>query len=57
VVEPLLQTVGVFKHQGKLKVWLTNDRLKIPVLMKSKIMVGSIEAELTDYRLGDIEVF
>jgi hypothetical protein len=57
VAEPLLKTVGVFKHTGELKVWLTDDRLKMPVLMKSKILVGSITAELTDYQLGDIEAF
>jgi hypothetical protein len=57
VAEPLLKTVGVFKHTGKLKVWLTDDRLKMPVLMKSKVLVGSITAELTDYQLGDIEAF
>ena len=57
VIEPLLQTVGVFKHEGKLKVWLTNDRLKLPVLMKSKVLVGSISAELTNYKLGEIESF
>ena len=57
VVEPLMQSVGVFKHEGKLKVWLTDDRLKMPVLMKSKVLVGSVSAELTDYQLGDIESF
>jgi hypothetical protein len=57
VTEPLLKTVGVFKHTGELKVWLTDDRLKMPVLMKSKVLVGSITAELTDYQLGDIEAF
>ena len=57
VVEPLLKSVGIFKHEGRLKVWLTDDRLKMPVLMKSKILVGSFAAELTDYQLGDIEVF
>ncbi len=57
VVEPLLQSVGVFKHEGKLKVWVTDDRLKMPVLMKSRVLVGSISAELTDYRLGEIEAF
>ncbi|MFQ5454230.1 MAG: DUF3108 domain-containing protein, partial [Candidatus Zixiibacteriota bacterium] len=57
VVEPLLQSVGVFKHQGSLTVWLTDDKLKMPVLMKSKVLVGSISAELTDYQLGDIEIF
>lgn len=57
VVEPLMKAVGVFKHQGNLKVWLTDDRLRMPVLMKSKVLVGSISAELTDYRLGEIENF
>jgi len=57
VVEPLTSSVGVFKNEGTLKVWLTNDRLRLPVLMKSKIVVGSISAELTDYRLGEIEEF
>lgn len=57
VVEPLLQTTGVFKHEGKLTVWLTDDRVRLPVLMKSKVVVGSITAELTDYRLGHLEEF
>lgn len=54
VVEPLTSAVGVFKNEGTLKVWLTDDRLRLPVLMKSKIVVGSISAELTDYELGEI---
>ena len=52
VVEPLLQAAGLFKHKGRLTVWLTDDRLKMPVLMKSKVIVGSIVAELEDYKLG-----
>lgn len=54
VIEPLLLSSGIFKHKGRLKVWLTDDRLKLPVLMKSKVLVGSISAELTDYQLGEI---
>lgn len=57
VVEPLSSTVGVFKNEGTLRVWLTDDRLRLPVLMKSKILVGSISAELTDYHLGEIAEF
>jgi hypothetical protein len=57
VVEPLLQTSGIFKHEGKLTVWLTDDRLRLPVMMKSKVVVGSITAELVDYRLGRLEEF
>jgi hypothetical protein len=29
----------------------------MPVLMKSKILVGSISAELTDFKLGEIREF
>lgn len=57
VVEPISTSVGLFKHEGTLKVWLTDDRLKMPVLMKSKVVVGSISAELTDYKLGEISDF
>ncbi len=57
VVEPLTQSVGVFKHEGRLTVWLTDDRLRMPILMKSKIVVGSVTAELTDFELGSLEEF
>lgn len=57
VVEPIAQSVGVFRHQGRLKVWLTDDRLRMPVLMKSKVIVGSIAVELTDYELGALDEF
>ena len=57
VVEPLTQSAGVFKHEGRLTVWLTDDALRMPVLMKSKVIVGSIVAELVDYELGNIDEF
>jgi hypothetical protein len=57
VVEPLLQAAGLFKHEGRLTVWLSDDRLHLPILMKSKVLVGSIVAELTDYSLGRIQRF
>ncbi len=56
-LEPLLRSSGIFKHEGKLTVYVTDDRMRLPVLMKSKVVVGSITAELTDYRLGRLEEF
>jgi hypothetical protein len=53
IVEPLLQSSGVFKHKGKLTVWLTDDTHRIPVLMKSKVVVGAITAVLKSYTLAD----
>lgn len=48
VVEPVMRTAGLFSHKGRLTVWLTDDERRIPVLMKSKVMIGSIAAVLTD---------
>jgi len=52
VVEPLLESAGLFKQEGKLRIWLTDDRRRMPVLMKSKVAVGAITAELRSYRTG-----
>jgi len=53
VVEPILQTPGIFEQKGSLTVWLTDDEVKMPVLMKSKVVIGSIVTELTSYQLGE----
>jgi hypothetical protein len=45
-IEPLLQGEGIFRQKGRLKVWLTDDQYKIPVQMKSEVIVGHITTEL-----------
>ncbi len=45
-LEPLLKGEGIFKHKGKLTIWVTDDDLKIPVQMKTEVVVGHITAEL-----------
>lgn len=49
VVEPLVQEGGLFKHEGNIIIWLTDDELKIPVRVKTKVIVGYIDADLTKY--------
>jgi hypothetical protein len=48
VVEPMLRTPGLFKQEGTLTIWLTDDSRHIPVQMKSKLPIGSISVVLTD---------
>jgi len=52
VVEPMLRTSGLFKQEGRLLIWVTDDARHMPVQMKSKIAVGSIVAELESFRMG-----
>lgn len=49
IVEPLVKEGGLFKHEGNIIVWLTDDELKLPVKVRTKIIVGYVEAKLTDY--------
>jgi Protein of unknown function (DUF3108) len=51
-VEPVLKSEGVFQAKGNVYVWLTDDERRIPVLVKSKVPVGSIAVSLTDMRLS-----
>lgn len=48
-VEPILEEDGLFQTSGRLFIWFTDDSLRLPVLMKSEIAVGSIKAELIDF--------
>lgn len=52
MVEPVLKSEGVFKSKGSIYVWLTDDARRIPVLVKSKVPIGSITVSLTDMRLS-----
>ncbi len=47
LVEPLLASEGIFKSEGRMRIWLTDDERKIPVKMTSKIAIGSIGAHLS----------
>lgn len=49
MVEPMVREGGLFKNEGNIIVWLTDDEARMPVKMRSKIVIGSIEVELTSY--------
>ena len=49
IVEPLVQEGGLFKHEGDIIVWMTDDDLRIPVKVRTKILIGYVEAKLTNY--------
>jgi len=52
VIEPVTDEGGLFKSSGRLQIWVTADARRIPVLMKSKIPVGSIDAVLQEIKTG-----
>lgn len=49
IVEPLVVEGGLFKNEGRIIVYLTDDDRKLPVKVSTKVIIGSIDGELTSY--------
>jgi hypothetical protein len=46
VIKPLMKSEGTFNRKGDMYIWLTDDEKRIPVKLKTKIVVGHITATL-----------
>ncbi|MBI2428848.1 MAG: DUF3108 domain-containing protein [Ignavibacteriales bacterium] len=49
IVEPMVKEGGLFKSEGRILIWLSDDENKIPVKVSTKVVIGSIDAELKEY--------
>ncbi|MFC2102818.1 DUF3108 domain-containing protein [Bacteroidota bacterium] len=49
IIEPLVKEGGLFKHDGDIIIWLTDDDLKMPVKVRTKIIIGHVEVMLSKY--------
>jgi len=46
IIEPKLRSEGLFKHEGRITIYLTDDEKKIPVMLVSKVIFGEVAAKL-----------
>jgi hypothetical protein len=51
---PELKYEGLFIQRGKMYVYVTNDAQKTPVMMRSKVAVGSFKAVLAEKHVQDL---
>jgi len=49
VAPELDETEGIFKQEGEINFWLTDDSKKMPVKMASKVTIGEVVATLESY--------
>lgn len=47
---PYVQSGRVFKEQESLTVWISDDSNKIPIRIKADLAVGSLKADLEEYK-------
>jgi hypothetical protein len=47
LISPVMESEGIFSRSGDMYIWVTDDARRIPVLIKSKVLIGSIKVKLT----------
>jgi hypothetical protein len=50
IVEPLVSEGGLFKSEGRILLWITDDDRKMPVRVRAEIPIGSVDSDLTEFR-------
>jgi len=50
IIEPLVVQGGLFKSEGQVLIYVTDDDRKIPVKVSTKILIGSVSADLVAYK-------
>ena len=53
VLQPVMDTLGIFSENGKAEVWLSDDSRHVLVQLKSKLSFGSINLYLRSYKAGN----
>jgi len=50
VLQPMVQEGRIFESNESVTFWISDDMNKIPLKIKASILVGSLKAELVEYK-------
>jgi hypothetical protein len=53
VIEPVMREGGIFTAKGTMTIWITADERRMPVKLRTKIVVGAVTASLTKFELAE----
>lgn len=53
----LTVTEGIFQKKGDAFIWFTDDKRKMPVMMKSSVKIGPIKATFIGFDQSQIEIY
>lgn len=48
----MLESSNLFRHQGALTIWLTDDNRRLPLRVETKVKIGEVAADLIRYDDG-----
>ena len=46
---PTTNRSRIYKVEGRITIWLTNDKKTIPIIVQTDLLVGSIKADLEKF--------
>lgn len=52
VLQPLMPETKIFSGRDPIKVWISDDKSKIPLKIQANMVVGSVEIDIKEYQAG-----
>jgi len=46
VIEPRLDSDGLFRHTGPMRIWISEDERRLPLRLEASVMLGAVRASL-----------
>lgn len=56
-IMPVMQFKGLYDKKGDTIIWYTDDKCRVPVEIKSKIVIGSLTAKLKKYENTNCDLY
>ena len=56
-VMPVMKFKGLYDKKGDTVIWYSNDKCRVPVKINSKIAIGSLTAQLTEYENAACDIY
>lgn len=53
VLQPLMPDNKIFSGKDAIRVWISDDKYKIPLKIKAEMVVGSVEVDIKEFEKGD----
>jgi len=52
VMSPIMPENSLFDGENSIKVWISDDRNKVPLKIKAEMFVGAVEIDILEYKQG-----
>ncbi len=55
VLSPIMPENSLFDGENSIKIWISDDRNKVPLKVRANMYVGAVEVDIQQYKQGNIK--